>query len=144
LSDEQLTRFGVALRRIPVRDAVWLGLDSGRIDGRQLWLRLATGLPSPYDAAPLFLFGWASYRDGNGAMARIAADEALVSDPGYTAADLILAALGNAINPRDLPKLRRTRSPSRTGASARQERAPEPVRGTQRGARRVAADRRRR
>jgi hypothetical protein len=144
LSDEQLTRFGVALRRISVRDAVWLGLDSGRIDGRQLWRRLATGLPSPYDAAPLFLFGWASYRDGNGAMARVAADEALASDPGYTAADLILAALGTAINPRQLPKLRRTRVASGTGVDGRQERSPAPLRATPRGARRGAADRRRR
>jgi hypothetical protein len=72
-----------------------------------LWRRLATSLPAPYDAAPLFLFGWASYRDGNGALARIAADRALDSDPYYTAADLILAALSQALDPHQLPRFTR-------------------------------------
>jgi hypothetical protein len=107
LADAQRLDFAVALRRIPVRDAVWMALDTGHVDGRDLWRRLATSLPAPYDAAPLFLFGWASYRDGNGALARIAADRALDSDPYYTAADLILAALSQALDPHQLPRFTR-------------------------------------
>lgn len=107
LTDAQRVDFAVTLRRIPVRDAVWLALDTGRIDGRGLWRQLATSLPAPYDAAPLFLFGWASYRDGNGALAGIAADRALDSDPDYTAADLIVAALSQALDPHQLPRFTR-------------------------------------
>ncbi len=107
LTDAQRLDFAVALRRIPVRDAAWLALDTGEIDGRALWQRLATSLPAPYDAAPLFLFGWASYRDGNGALARIAAERAVESDPYYSAADLILAALSQGLDPRRLPRFTR-------------------------------------
>ena len=72
-----------------------------------LWLaRLARRLPSPYDAPALFLYGWHAWRAGNGAVAGIAAERALASDPGYSAADLLLAALSRGVDPRQLPKLR--------------------------------------
>jgi hypothetical protein len=131
VDDAQLVRFGAALRRIPVRDAVWLGIDEGRIDGRALWRQLATALPAPFDAAPAFLFGWASYRDGDGALAGIAAERALASDARYSAADMILAALQQAIDPRKLPSLRSSRRQHRVRAAAR-------------GARPGAGDRKRR
>lgn len=110
LATGQLARFAVALRRLPVRDPVWVGVDDGRIDGRRLWRLLATRLPAPYAAAPLFLFGWATYRAGDGALAGIAAERALENDPDYSAADLILAALSNAVDPRQLPRLRSSRT----------------------------------
>ena len=80
-SREDVVRFGVALSRYPIRDAVWMAIDDGRIDGRELWRTMALRLPSPYDAAPLFLFGWANWRAGNGALAGIAAERAVASDP---------------------------------------------------------------
>jgi hypothetical protein len=104
--DEQLVRFGVALRERPVREPVWLAVDHGRLDGRALWLDLARRLPAPYDAAPLFLYGWAAWREGNGALARTAAERAVASDPGLTAADLLLAALRHGVDPRRMPRLR--------------------------------------
>ena len=110
LPEEQVCRLGAALRRIDVRDSLWLGIDDRRIDGRRLWRQLAARLPAPFDAAPLFLFGWASYRAGDGALAGMAADRALDSDPAYSAADLLMAAVGQAINPHQLPRLRSTRS----------------------------------
>jgi hypothetical protein len=118
LPDEQVSRFGAALRRIAVRDSLWLGIDDGRIDGRRLWRQLAARLPAPYDAAPLFLFGWATYRAGDGALAGMAAGRALDSDAEYSAADLLMAAVGQAINPHQLPRLRPPRVP-RSGASLR-------------------------
>jgi hypothetical protein len=110
VSDAELTRYGVALRSFRVRDPVWMALDDGRLDGRQLWRELARRLPAPYDAAPLFLFGWRSWRAGNGALAGIAAERAVQSDPGYSAADLLLAALSRGVDPRRLPRLRLPRS----------------------------------
>jgi Domain of unknown function (DUF4192) len=109
-SDEEVVRFGVALTDIAVRDSVWLAVDDTRLDGRELWRVLAVRLPVPYDAAPLFLFGWCSWRAGNGALAGIAAERAIDSDPGYSAADLLLAAVRHGIDPRRLPRLRLRRS----------------------------------
>jgi hypothetical protein len=105
--DDDLAQFAVALRRREVRDAVWTAIDDGRLSGDALWRLLAHRLPSPYDAAPLFLLGWDSWRQGNGALARMAADRALDSDPSYSAAGLLHAALTNGVDPRVMPRLRR-------------------------------------
>jgi hypothetical protein len=109
LSDDQVARFGVALSDVDIRDSLWVAIDERRLDGRELWRLLARRLPTPYDAAPLFLVGWSAWRDGNGALASVAASRALVSDPHYTAADLLLAALAAAVNPRRLPRIRPAR-----------------------------------
>jgi hypothetical protein len=109
-SDRDVARFGVALSAIAMRDAMWMAVDDGRLDGRALWRDLARRLPSPYDAAPLFLYGWAAWRSGDGALANIAAERAVTSDPGYSAADLLLAALARGVDPRRMPKLRLPRS----------------------------------
>jgi hypothetical protein len=110
VSDERAARFGVALSSTSIRDAIWLAIDNGRIDGRALWRDLSRRLPSPYDAATLFLSGWAEWRAGNGVLAGIAAERAIRSDPGYSAADLLLAALGHGVDPHRLPRLRASRS----------------------------------
>ena len=104
---EVLARYGAALRRIAVRDAVWMALDGGRLHGDVLWRQLASRLPAPFDAAPLFLIGWTAWRQGSGALARIAAERCLDSDPGYSAADLLVAALASAVDPRAVPRLRK-------------------------------------
>ncbi|MGH8960648.1 MAG: DUF4192 domain-containing protein [Jatrophihabitantaceae bacterium] len=110
LSDDDAARFAVALSAIGMRDSVWMAIDDGRLDGRALWRDLARRLPSPYDATPLFLFGWASWRAGNGALAGMAAQRAIDSDPTYSAADLLLAALARGLDPRQLPRLRLPRT----------------------------------
>jgi hypothetical protein len=110
LDDATVARFGVALAAFATRDPVWMAIDDGRLDGRELWRELARRLPSPYDATPLFLFGWASWRAGNGALAGIAAQRAVDSDLAYSAADLLLAARAHGGDPRRLPKLRLPRS----------------------------------
>jgi Domain of unknown function (DUF4192) len=110
LSDEQVCRFAVALGETPVRDSLWLAVDQRRLDGRVLWREIARRVPSPYDAAPLFLFGWASWRDGDGVSASIAVERALSSDPGYTAAELLGGALMHGLDPRRTPRLRMPRS----------------------------------
>ena len=67
---------------------------------------LARRLPHPYDAAPLFLAGWHAYRQGNGALAGIAADLAPTPTRSYRAAALLHQTLAYGINPRELPQLR--------------------------------------
>jgi hypothetical protein len=110
LTDEQVARFAVGLADIAVRDSVWLAVDQRRLDGRALWRELARRAPEPYDAAALFLFGWAEWRAGNGVLAGIAAERALTSDPNYTAAELLLGALRRGLDPHRTPRLRMPKS----------------------------------
>lgn len=107
VGDEEVVRFGVALSSTPFRDAVWLAVDDGRLDGRALWRELARRLPAPYDAAPLFLYGWAAWRAGDGTQAGMAAQRALDSHPDYTAAELLRAAVYSGLDPHRTPRLRR-------------------------------------
>jgi hypothetical protein len=107
---EQSCRFAVGLTDIAIRDAIWLAVDQGKLDGRALWQHLLRRMPTPYDAAPLFLFGWASWRDGNGVLAAEAAIRALASDATYTAAELLLSAVHNGLDPHRTPRLRAPRA----------------------------------
>jgi hypothetical protein len=109
LGDTEVARFGSALTQTALRDSVWIAVDDGRLDGRPLWRELARRLPGRYAAAPLFLYGWASWRAGNGALAGIAADRAVERDPGYGAADLLRAALAYGLGPKQVPRLRSRR-----------------------------------
>lgn len=110
LPDEVTAQFAVALSDTALRDSVWLAVDNARLDGRPLWRDLARRAPGPYAAAPLFLFGWANWRAGNGALASIAAEQAIDCDPDYSAADLLVAALSRGLDPHQMPKLRMSRS----------------------------------
>jgi len=104
-SDEQAVRLGIALRSTEVRDRVWTAIDRGEVDGGPLWGELARRLPPPYDAAPAFLVGWLAWRAGNGALANVAADRALESDPDYSAAELLVLAVSAGLDPRRTPPL---------------------------------------
>ena len=104
--DEDVCRFAVALVDTPIRDAVWLATERRQLDGRALWREIARRAPQPYDAAPLFLYGWVCWRDGSGVLAALAAERALASDPGYRAADLLLGAVRHGLDPRRTPRLR--------------------------------------
>jgi hypothetical protein len=123
LAGAEVARLAVALSDPKIRDSVWVAVDDGRLDGRELWRLLARRSPPPYDAVPLFLVGWGAWREGNGALAAIAAQRAVESDPGCTPADLLLAAVSEAIDPRRLPRIRpgrfRASRPAATALSAR-------------------------
>jgi hypothetical protein len=107
--ERELCRFAVALTDVRIRDAVWVAVDQKRLGGLSLWQEMLRCLPSPYDAAPLFLFGWASWREGDGVLAAEAALRALDSDPGYTAAELLFSAVQNGLDPHRTPRLRSAR-----------------------------------
>lgn len=112
LSARRLARLGAALRDIPIRDALWLALDARDVVATALLDQLHRALPSPYDAAPMFLWGWAKWRSGNGTFASAAADRALASDPKYSAAELLLEAVQSGLDPFRTPHLLGQRSGS--------------------------------
>ncbi|MEP6852592.1 MAG: DUF4192 domain-containing protein [bacterium] len=107
LEEEQLVRFGAALRDSEVRDACWLAIEGRRVDGEDLWRELAQALPGPYAAAPAFLFGWRQWRGGHGALAAVAVERALAADPEYRAAHLLDSALSHGLDPFRTPRLRK-------------------------------------
>lgn len=104
-TDAETARFAVALTCYAVRDAAWLAIDHGRLDGRDLFAHMARQLPASHRAPALFLFAWKTWRTGNGALASIAVERVLAADPDYAAAQLLQAALTKAIDPRRMPKL---------------------------------------
>lgn len=105
--EERALRFGAALTDVQLRDDCWLAIEAGRVDGEDLWRELAQRLPRPYDAGPLFLFGWIRWRAGDGALAGIAAQRALRSDPGYRAASMLTGALSVGLDPFTMPRMRK-------------------------------------
>jgi len=109
-TDEQLARYAVALTDLAVRDALWLAIDEGSAGLVRLMGRLHPRLPAPYDAAPVFLYGWSLWRAGNATLAAMAADRALQSQPGYSAAVLLATAAQRGLDPRTVPVLSHGRS----------------------------------
>ncbi len=105
LTPRRLARLGAALRHGEVRDAIWLAVDDGSLQAEQLLSQLHTQLPSPYQAPPLFLYGWQLWRGGSGTLAAVAAERALRSDPGYSAARLLLEAVEAGLDPQRTPPL---------------------------------------
>ena len=110
LTGTQLARYGVALTDLAVRDCLWRALDDGFLPIGQLMGELHARLPAPYDAAPLFLFGWAQWRAGNAALAMMAAERVLDGQPGYSAAALLLTAAQHGLDPRTVPPLSQGRA----------------------------------
>lgn len=106
IEDEYLVKYGTALQCISVRDALWLAIDIRRLECPELMLFLARSLPGRYAAPPLFLYAWSRWREGDGAMAMEAVTRAVAADPSYTAADLLVVALKEGIDPRTMPKLK--------------------------------------
>ncbi|HST47288.1 DUF4192 domain-containing protein [Jatrophihabitans sp.] len=106
---EQLAGHAVALTDPAVRDALWLAIDSGCTEAALLMGEWHARLPAPYDAAPLFLYGWSLWRAGNATLAAMAADRALRSQPGYSAAELLATAAQRGLDPRTVPVLIRGR-----------------------------------
>ncbi|MEN3357185.1 MAG: hypothetical protein V7637_1167 [Mycobacteriales bacterium] len=106
LADREVARLLVGLVDIRSRDACWQDLDL-RCSPEAFavcWQLAQRSLP-PYRSAPLFLLGWAAWRRGDGALARVAAERVLEQDVGYEAARLLLVALDHGLHPDELPGL---------------------------------------
>lgn len=110
LTSRQLARHAIALGEHTVRDTLWLAVDERSVDASGYLLQIIRQVPRPYDAAALFLFGWQQWRTGNGTLACIAGERALASDPQYSAAELLIAAVQHGLSPVTTPLLRGPRA----------------------------------
>jgi hypothetical protein len=106
LTERESAEMLVALSDLPIRDYCWRTIEQGGPgDAVALWSQFVRRAVPPYDAAPLFLLGWAAWRRGDGVLARMAAERALRSESDYGAARLLLHAVNAGIDPREVPNL---------------------------------------
>jgi hypothetical protein len=131
-SDEQAAWLSVLLQSIPVRDLAWSlirGSDTTLRQHRGLWQEVLCRAEPDLVPAPASLFAFAAWRDGDGAIARLALERALEADPRYRMANLLHRALAVGVPPSALDDF--------DAVSARAVgRLPGPAVRTARGARR--------
>jgi Domain of unknown function (DUF4192) len=100
LSVDDAARLILGLVDVRVRDQVLTWYDASRGEAtRGLLVELVRRALPPFDVAPLALFAWVCYLQGNGSLAGIAIDRALAADPDYGMARLLDQALVGALDP---------------------------------------------
>jgi len=100
LRHRDVARIAVALIDRQLRDRVATHcLQETASAAESLWIDLLRRVPSPLDAAPATLLALSSWARGDGAMANVALDRALASEPGYSLAQLVRTALDHALPP---------------------------------------------
>lgn len=106
LTDDLVARVVWGLRDIAVRDrALGLALTAEPSALEELWTECTRRAPEPLDTAPATLLAVSAWLRGDGAMANVALDRALGSDPEYTLARLLAEALARCVSPTDLRAL---------------------------------------
>jgi hypothetical protein len=104
--DEATARLVVAFDDLLLRDAVLAGLAGPSDDGLLAFLVHAVRLSvPPFDAQVAAMLAWVAYSEGDGALANVALDRALATDPGHRLAGLVRLALDAATPPATLREL---------------------------------------
>lgn len=108
VGDEEAVRIVIGLEDVTARDLLltW-ALDDDRQELMILFSDIARCAPDEYAAAICTLVGSAAYLDGGGALASIAFERALRSDPHYQLALMLDAMLQNQVPPAEVRKIAR-------------------------------------
>src|SRR5262245_31389189 len=103
LDDGEVAWLAVLLRAIAVRDFAWSRITGGRERMqvlREQWLDVLRRCQPDVSVAPLCLFAFATWRCGDGALARLALETALDLDPDYRmAADVLYPMVAGGLPP---------------------------------------------
>lgn len=100
LGDDEAARLGLDLAVIRVRDEAWTLIDDDSIEAHlRLWRDLTRRLEPRFTPPAAALLGVTAWRNGECALAGIAAERALAADPGYTMARLLLEGLRHLVSP---------------------------------------------
>ncbi|WP_347057284.1 DUF4192 domain-containing protein [Blastococcus sp. HT6-30] len=106
LDDDELARLLRILQDVGARDrALQLALGEDAVAAELLWTDCTRRAPAPLDAAPATLLAVSAWLRGDGALANVALDRALRSDPGYSLARLLSQALAACLPPAELRTL---------------------------------------
>jgi hypothetical protein len=96
----------VALIDESMRDRCWVQVERDRDAGWiRFWFYLVRRALPPYRAEPLFLLAWSAWRLGEPQLAQVAADAALVEEPGHLSAAMLRTLVRDDIDPLLLPSL---------------------------------------
>ncbi|MEV5651688.1 DUF4192 domain-containing protein [Nocardia sp. NPDC052254] len=106
LDPPELADVAVAIRDDAVRDSLFaVALTEHAAAAETLWARACRGLGGPDRAEVATLLGYSAYARGDGPLAGVAFDAALVAEPGHRIARLLDAALRTGMRPGDVRKL---------------------------------------
>jgi hypothetical protein len=106
LSDRQVARLAWGLRDVDLRDrALTLALGGSAAAAEVVWTELTRRAPVPLDAAPATLLAVTAWVRGDGALANVALERALASEPSYTFAALLRSALDACLRPAEIRQL---------------------------------------
>jgi Domain of unknown function (DUF4192) len=116
LDDAEAARLVLGLADIPTRDQILARAGDRDTDALlALLMDLTRRALFPHDAPVAATLAWVAYARGNGALANVAVDRALTSDPDYSLANLLLEGLQRGVHPRQLRRVAR-RTPRRSVA----------------------------
>jgi hypothetical protein len=97
---DQLAWLSVTIADLRVRDDAWARMDPRyRTQHQQLWTDVVRHACEPYVPAPASLLAFAAWQSGEGALANVAIERALVADPEYSMAHLLGQALDAGLPP---------------------------------------------
>jgi len=100
--DDLLARLVISLAHLPVRDDAWARMDaSHRAAHLRLWTDLVRSAADAWLPAPAALLAFTAWQCGDGALASIAIERALASDPGYSMALLLRDILDAGVPPSE-------------------------------------------
>lgn len=101
MGESYIPQLIVSLHDIRVRDTlVWRVLKSGRwTSAHRLFVRLSCATPPGFRAPVTCLAGLFAWQMGDGARARCGVNEALLDDPDYSFAHLLVAGLDSGMPP---------------------------------------------
>jgi hypothetical protein len=100
MSNEEAASLIAGTKHVPTRDlmiAAALGHDLDVVQA--LFIELSRRAFPPHDAPTCTLLAASAYADGNGALANVALDRAIKSDPHYSLAELLREALHRQVPP---------------------------------------------
>ncbi|RBQ21197.1 DUF4192 domain-containing protein [Spongiactinospora rosea] len=98
-----LARLGVALTSVLVRDIAFTRIGREDADDHvRLWTEVTRTVPAAFAAAPATLVAFAALSRGDGALARVALERALATNPGYSMALLITQAINAGMTPAQM------------------------------------------
>jgi hypothetical protein len=140
--DDVLAWLSVVLAQLPVRDDAWARMEPEYQDAHlRLWSDVVRRASSGFVPAPASLLAFTAWQAGDGALANIALDRALASDPAYSMALLLRDIMDAGVPPS---AARMPMTPDQVAASYdRTDADPAPERPLPAGSGRLAGSGRR-
>lgn len=127
LDDDDVAWLALLLINPPVRDYAWSRVGDDVEMSIDLWTEILRRAEPELVAPPATLLAFASWRDGDGALASIALERAYDADPNYPMARLLLDTIQHGVSPADWMDL--IHADEKAAVHRRPRRRPDRFRG---------------